>query len=792
MMTKLSYWERRYLQTKAKEIRSTEAYEKALQPELNGLFRELNGEVSKWVDKYAKNQGIDSDAARKALDGIHTKHWQMTLKQFREKAKAGGYEDELDAEYFRSRVARLQSLEQQLRSYAQSHSQDLTNSMRKALADQYNDTYMRTNYNLQAQRASFSADFARFNDAQLRIAVSQPWGKDGKDFSQRIWKNYQRELPSYLMDAVLRGTIMGYGPQKVTQMMHARFQDVKRNNVHRLVVSEMAHVAEEANVKAYEENEIEQYEYMATLESHTCDICAKLDGQIFKVSERKLGINYPIIHGRCRCTTVPYIKGLPEVGERWSRDPETGKGKLVANVKFNEWQAMVNGDKPMSEITKTPVRAPKIANSTDFKNYLTNDLGYSTVKIHRMDPKLLQSVADGMAQAYAEYPALRGFISEFSSTGKMGVASFEKMSNGVEVRNTLRINPKYWRDYDSVMGRIQQNNASGFSSHKDGPGGLIAHELGHAVDARIDFANRNLNKLKGLDFQDGFEFKTSAGVSGEILDKAIEKFGYEKTRSVSKYANTMPKEFLAEALSDKSKNPVSAYVRQLVKERLQGVKGIGEIAPSKRYVLKPGAVYKSIKPVKSTQPRLAPTLTSSRRYEAYDSLDNPMKAKTSAWHEQITDDQRSAIHAYTGDMYLDINQYLRGTFPKEYLDPGREAMFKDFSADLSQAIKEYPTRGDLVSYRAMTPGEVDWIAEHTEFPDYKSLAINLKAVQEFQEYYGSDSTEIVKFNVPSEARAAYLNGKAGIKDEGELLLDKGTQYTVSRNAKGEIEVTVVE
>lgn len=344
-MTKLSYWERRYLQTKAKEIHNTEAYERALQPQLDGLFRELSAETSKWVDRYAKNQGIDSDAARQALAGIHTKHWELTLKQFREKAKAGGYEDELDAEYFRSRVARLQSLEQQLRSYTQPHAQDLTNSMRKALADQYNDTYMRTNYNLQARRANFSADFAHFNDAQLRIAVSQPWGKDGKDFSQRIWKNYQRELPSYLMDAVLRGTIMGYGPQKVTQMMHARFQDVKRNNVHRLVVSEMAHVAEEATARSYEENEIEQYEYMATLESHTCDVCAKLDGQVFKVSERKPGINYPVIHGRCRCTTVPYIKGLPEVGKRWSRDPETGKGKLIKNVNFNEWKDMVGKNK---------------------------------------------------------------------------------------------------------------------------------------------------------------------------------------------------------------------------------------------------------------------------------------------------------------------------------------------------------------------------------------------------------------------------------------------------------------
>ena len=403
-MTKLSYWERRYLQTKAKEIRNTETYERALQPQLDGLFRELSAETNKWVDKYAKNQGIDSDAARKALTGIHTKHWELTLKQFREKAKAGGYEDELDAEYFRSRVARLQSLEQQLRSYAQPHAQDLTNSMRKELTDQYNDTYMRTNYNLQAQRANFSVDFARFNDAQLRIAVSQPWGKDGKDFSQRIWKNYQRELPSYLMDAVLRGTIMGYGPQKVTQMMHARFQDVKRNNVHRLVVSEMAHVAEEATAKSYEENEIEKYQYMATLESHTCAVCGRLDGAIFKLSERKNGVNYPIIHSRCRCTTVPYMDDLPETTGRWYRDPETGKGKLVRNMKFGEWKKLVNSGAEMPK--PTPYKPTGYA--INLNNVLSSDdnerLSELGTDVPETFMKILEKAPENMKKLFATRP----------------------------------------------------------------------------------------------------------------------------------------------------------------------------------------------------------------------------------------------------------------------------------------------------------------------------------------------------------------------------------------------------
>ncbi|AYM03958.1 minor capsid protein [Levilactobacillus yiduensis] len=140
------------------------------------------------------------------------------------------------------------------------------------------------------------------------------------------------------MDTVLRGTVLDWSPQKVTQMFHARFQDVKRNDIHRLVVSEMGHVAEEAAFQSYEENEIEQYEYMATLESHTCDTCGRLDGQMFRTDKRIVGINYPLIHARCRCTTVPYIEGIPGTFEQWMRDPETGKGKMIKNVKFSEWK----------------------------------------------------------------------------------------------------------------------------------------------------------------------------------------------------------------------------------------------------------------------------------------------------------------------------------------------------------------------------------------------------------------------------------------------------------------------
>lgn len=51
---------------------------------------------------------------------------------------------------------------------------------------------------------------------------------------------------------------------------------------------------------------VEQYEFMAGLDEQTCEICGRLDGQIFSVADAKEGVNCPPMHEGCRCTTVQY------------------------------------------------------------------------------------------------------------------------------------------------------------------------------------------------------------------------------------------------------------------------------------------------------------------------------------------------------------------------------------------------------------------------------------------------------------------------------------------------------
>ncbi|APX72707.1 minor capsid protein [Companilactobacillus allii] len=330
-MDNLTYWEKRFLQTKASQLKSTEEYERALQPQLKGLLKQIDLEANQYYRRYSINNGIPEEEVRKILNNIGNSNWNMTLDQFTQKAIEGGHKKELDNEYFKSRIARLQNLETQIKDSAGYFAKGEESRMGDALAAQYKDSYMRTIYKSQSAQFKYSANFAHFNDDQLKVIASKPWIEN--NFSKRIWKNYRDVLPDKLMDTMLRGTLLGYAPSKISNMLHARFQDISKKDIHRLVFSEMGYISEEATAKGYAESGIEKYEYMATLESHTCDICAKLDNQVFKLSERKDGINYPTIHAYCRCTTVPYIDDLPDVGERWT----SGDGKIENNLSFKEW-----------------------------------------------------------------------------------------------------------------------------------------------------------------------------------------------------------------------------------------------------------------------------------------------------------------------------------------------------------------------------------------------------------------------------------------------------------------------
>ncbi|MCL0330602.1 minor capsid protein [Apilactobacillus xinyiensis] len=360
-MNSRDYWLRRFIQEKALSIKSSQDYELALNKRLDQLLSIFDRDIKRWYKRFSVDLGIPMDKVVQMLNGIEYKDFNMTLEEFKEKAIKGGYEQQLNSEYFKSQIARLKQLESQFKSEAKDLYSIEQLKMQDELVNQYQHTYLHDIYNIQDYKGMFEANFTQYSPEQLRYVIAKPWNKDGKDFSKRIWGTYTEELPSQLTDSLLRSTLTGASYTKVQKDFRERFTGVRSNHVHRLVVSEMAHVQEEASAEAYKSQDVEKYKYLATLERNTCSLCGHLDGSIFKMSERITGKNYPIMHPYCRCTTVPYMEGLPATKKRWSEDG------LVDNMSFDEWKHKVD----MKPYTLEEQRAALDYKSS--KAYIIND-----------------------------------------------------------------------------------------------------------------------------------------------------------------------------------------------------------------------------------------------------------------------------------------------------------------------------------------------------------------------------------------------------------------------------------
>ena len=93
----VNYWKRRFLYEKQQQLQNTAEYETAMRARLKEVEQVLEQEVDYWLKRYAANQEINTKDARKILSTIDTRNWHMTLKEFKAKAKAGGFDKELDA-----------------------------------------------------------------------------------------------------------------------------------------------------------------------------------------------------------------------------------------------------------------------------------------------------------------------------------------------------------------------------------------------------------------------------------------------------------------------------------------------------------------------------------------------------------------------------------------------------------------------------------------------------------------------------------------------------------------------
>jgi SPP1 gp7 family putative phage head morphogenesis protein len=188
----------------------------------------------------------------------------------------------------------------------------------------FTQSYYRSAFTLE-QNIGFGINFDRVNDSILDGFINNDWS--GAHYSERIWMN-QQALKEALSTNLERGIREGHKLDKIAKVFDEQF-DSKAYQSQRLVRTETAHIITESREKIYEENGIQQVQWLATLEANTCADCAELDGQIFDLNDSMR----PIVpfHPNCKCDIVPVVEG----GTNIRKDNETKE--YISYQNYKEW-----------------------------------------------------------------------------------------------------------------------------------------------------------------------------------------------------------------------------------------------------------------------------------------------------------------------------------------------------------------------------------------------------------------------------------------------------------------------
>ena len=136
--------------------------------------------------------------------------------------------------------------------------------------------------------------------------VNHVWLNDGKNFSQRVWKNTER-LTETLNDELIHCIAVGKKTSELKLLLQDRF-NVSYNNADMLVKTEVTHIQTQAAKQRYEDAGLTHYIFYADPDERTCGDCEHLHNKKFLYAEMKPGVNAPPMHPRDRCCIVPVVE----------------------------------------------------------------------------------------------------------------------------------------------------------------------------------------------------------------------------------------------------------------------------------------------------------------------------------------------------------------------------------------------------------------------------------------------------------------------------------------------------
>ncbi len=342
------YWKKRFEQIEQSQNRQGVQCYADIEKQYRQAQKQIEGQIASWYQRFAANNNITLAEAHKMLTAGELAEFKWDINQYiqygEENAINGTWVKQLENASARFHVSRLEALKIQVQQSIEAMFGNQLDSIDSAMKGIYTSGYYKTAFEIQ-KGVGVGWNFATLDDKQIQKVINKPWAADGKNFSERVWGNRQK-LVNELNTTLTQNIVLGKDPQKAIDEI-SRKMKTSKNVAGRLVMTEEAAFSSAAQKDCFAELDVEQFEIVATLDSHTSDICQDMDGKHFPMSQWEVGVTAPPFHVYCRSTTVPYFDDeFDSVGERAAKDADGNTYFVPSSMKYDDWKkSFVDGDK---------------------------------------------------------------------------------------------------------------------------------------------------------------------------------------------------------------------------------------------------------------------------------------------------------------------------------------------------------------------------------------------------------------------------------------------------------------
>lgn len=370
----IKYWEMREARNMYKDMQLAEDCAK----ELSVIYSKAAVYTAKQIEgifnRFASKHHLTRDEAINFLSEADSRNFEKLLEAYKNKTGAQKREAlaELEAPAYKNRMKRLDDIDKSINRLINAVASRERDAIDKTMRKVYESSYHHAVYEA-ARMSGLDLQTGPIDEGALETILKKKWS--GQNYSERVWNNTQK-VADALKEELMIGALTGKTEKEMTDSINEQFLS-GRNKARRLVRTESSYIHNEAHFQAYKDYGIEEYRFVATLDLRTSQICRERDGSVYRVNDKKIGVNAPPMHPWCRSTTIMNLDDETMHNlERFARDPVTGERmKVPADETYKEWyQRMV--EKHGAEAINTAGKSTKNYSSdkVQYQNYI-NVLG---------------------------------------------------------------------------------------------------------------------------------------------------------------------------------------------------------------------------------------------------------------------------------------------------------------------------------------------------------------------------------------------------------------------------------